>query len=963
MRQRLEIWDKDNGGPNEADLSAFARHPAHGEIQNKLSVLGFGLKADEDVDREEAMEEEEDNAEDELITVGIFLKPGDVVELTRPGREPTLAVFVQQLALDSQFYSINGRWVHSRLAKISFVVPSAINPALLQPLIPYLPTGKEANPDLQVPIQLGVPVQDKLNELTADAERIYRTNAPVLDNAYSALADASRTRMMTLPQIAKSLLAKGDSSWSPSPAAMLAVRKALLQNEFRFRSDSQSQRLTNIFAIRPKHDVELVETVHQWVRDYINHQAAEANQKVKKKLKDNSARYIQDFVDKTRRLIARSRNHRQCHIGSVGPEQSSTVQPSQGVGSIAYAEEFNAADQKIIEFLQAWVLQGQFMAMQPLHSACTSIIHAIGMYKDRPLGEGNIKIASMNAGYLLLQEIGVISPFEDRAIYLENLMLPTVRLSRNLDILTAKAELTRMNPDFQDSMGALRRDWGSITVYCIDDAGAEEIDDGISIERVPEKPSTYWIHVHVANPTAFFDKTHVLSGLAAHMTETIYTPERSFGMLPSWVSQNHFGLKANRPAITFSTLIDDAGNMLESKIQHGVIRKVVSISPTELATYLEEEPSSATTVLTVGGNAHTKANGRRSPPKLKASQLQDLRDLYAAAQALWKGRKAAGGVRFGANERREVRVYEKPGKKGLSWMPPSTKRVRVVKGDPIIEIRAQVGQDQNYMVDTINSSHIVEEMMLLGCRSAASWCAERNIPVMFRGTVETPQSPYTLAQFREKVLLPHLKKNNGVLSMGVGSEYVTALGRSIAHTSPIPHNIIGAKSYIKVTSPLRRFSDMIAHWQIEAALRYEARTGQKLNAKTLAESPRPIIPFSHRQIQESIITLLPREKVIRQAMETAKDFWGFLALMRAHEFKEAPLPQTLTVRVRSLATNAKALPTAYLEEYNFKVSLLDSPETGYQVGDRWEAKIISIDVYGRKIIVEPVRLLHRDEPM
>jgi len=48
----------------------------------------------------------------------------------------------------------------------------------------------------------------------------------------------------------------------------------------------------------------------------------------------------------------------------------------------------------------------------------------------------------------------------------------------------------------------LRHDFGNFPVSVVDDAGAEELDDGLSIEPVPNEPSSAWIHVHIVDPTS-----------------------------------------------------------------------------------------------------------------------------------------------------------------------------------------------------------------------------------------------------------------------------------------------------------------------------------------------------------------------------------------------------------------------------------------------------------------------------
>lgn len=79
------------------------------EVLNGLSKLAPSSKADEDTKKSE-WDGAEEAEEDDLITIGLFLKPGDVVELSQAGREPVLAVFVQQLDTSSQLFSVNGRW-------------------------------------------------------------------------------------------------------------------------------------------------------------------------------------------------------------------------------------------------------------------------------------------------------------------------------------------------------------------------------------------------------------------------------------------------------------------------------------------------------------------------------------------------------------------------------------------------------------------------------------------------------------------------------------------------------------------------------------------------------------------------------------------------------------------------------------------------------------------------------------
>ncbi|KAL1643164.1 3'-5' RNA exonuclease complex component [Didymella pomorum] len=959
IRNHLGKWQDQYGGPSEETLYAFEKHPLAGEVYNNVSKVSNASAAEDQTEGDRWFAGEDDDGED-LITIGLFLKPGDVVELSQAGREPILAVFVQQLDNDSQFYTINGKWAHSNLSQISFAIPGCVDPTLLQPLIPFLPTDPDkANPkgEVHVPPEVAAPVQDLLDDLAAQSEAVYRQNAPVLDSAYTVLADSRRTRMITLAQIAKALLGRGNNMWTPTSSDLLAVRKALNHNAFRFRSDQRSHRLTNVFAIRPKKDVETVETVHEWIREYFEYQAKIANEPQKNVLRSKGAENVYKFLQKSRRLVAKSRKDREPASGGVGPSKT------RGAITLRSDEAFTKTDNEIITFLQAWVLNNQFQNMSGLHSACTDLVAASGLYQPGVIqhpaeNEAQLGLVRRATGLVFLQEIGVITPYENRSIYDEQLMLPTVRLSRNIEILNEKAKLIEKNPDFRDSMAASRRDWGDTNIYCIDDIGAQEIDDGISIEKVDGTELEVWVHVHVANPTAFFDKTHTLSSLAAHMTQTVYTPERTFPMLPKWAAENHFSLRCNRPVITFSSRVGRQGDVMETKISHGTIRNPVSITPSELASSLGEKTKGERRKLVVGGDTAV-SDETRLPPELSQVQIEELQNLYSVAKRLAKKRQERGGISM-FNSSPSVRVFEGVDKPGLTWNAPSTEKSRFIDGDPIIQITKAA--PKGFLRFDTNATNIVEEIMMLGCSTAASWCGERGIPVMFRGSIAPPNvNRAPSEELKHDIVSNYLAKHKNP-PLRLTMQYMESLGRAIAHTSPVPHRVIGVSGYVRVTSPLRRFSDMIAHWQIEAVMRYEQRTGEKFDAAKLS-GQRNILPFTQRQISESIITLSPREKLIATTQRNAVNHWVSQAFLRAFHYGEAELPSTFKCWIRYIDLGGnrpgfKPMAAGLMPEFGLRVAIRDVEDA--QLGDEWEVALDSVDLFNGRIYVKPVRLLRRE---
>jgi exoribonuclease R len=246
-------------------------------------------------------------------------------------------------------------------------------------------------------------------------------------------------------------------------------------------------------------------------------------------------------------------------------------------------------------------------------------------------------------------------------------------------------------------------------------------------------------------------------------------------------------------------------------------------------------------------------------------------------------------------------------------------------------------------------------MMLLAGRTAAAWCSERNISVMYRGTVKPPSILGTSSEEMKEKMLSHAEQNRPI-PRTLAMDYIRSLGRAVSHSAPIPHKIIGLSSYVKVTSPLRRFSDMIAHWQIEGAIRYEALTGKKFDA-TKISNPRGVLPFSQRQMQESIVTLSPRERIISATKKASQRFWLTLAFLRAFKYKEASLPDIFKCWVQIKYLNGEF--EVHLPEYGVQAQMIEALDV--QEGDEWEVALHQVNVFDLTIYVKPIRLVNREE--
>ena len=101
---------------------------------------------------------------------------------------------------------------------------------------------------------------------------------------------------------------------------------------------------------------------------------------------------------------------------------------------------------------------------------------------------------------------------------------------------------------FEDVMYAVRKDWGDMGVFTIDDPDAYEIGDGISIERVADTEN--WVHVHIANPAAFILEDHWITEIAMRKATAHYLPDKFYGMLPAAIIGASLGVAPNKPVMS-----------------------------------------------------------------------------------------------------------------------------------------------------------------------------------------------------------------------------------------------------------------------------------------------------------------------------------------------------------------------------------------------------------------------------
>ena len=113
-------------------------------------------------------------------------------------------------------------------------------------------------------------------------------------------------------------------------------------------------------------------------------------------------------------------------------------------------------------------------------------------------------------------------------------------------------------------------------------------------------------------------------------------------------------------------------------------------------------------------------------------------------------------------------------------------------------------KDQNvvvYQQQQSQSREMVSEMMIIAGRVIAKFSIENNIPM-----------PY-LSQKRGK-FSDDIIENKNNLSLSKAFEAAKGFSRSKLSVMPSPHNGLGLKAYLRVTSPMRRYMDLTVQQQL-----------------------------------------------------------------------------------------------------------------------------------------------------
>ena len=326
-------------------------------------------------------------------------------------------------------------------------------------------------------------------------------------------------------------------------------------------------------------------------------------------------------------------------------------------------------------------------------------------------------------------------------------------------------------------------------VYTIDDESTKEIDDGVSVEILPDGRQQIWIHI--ADPTRLVRPDDELDQEARRRSTSLYLPTGMIPMFPSELATGPMSLIQGKvcPAVSFAVVLEEDGSVAEYTIA------ATWVKPTYRLTYDDVDE-----MLELGVTAEP-----------------EIADIAQWAQKRKQWRQSQGSINISL---------------------------------PEAMIKVDSEEVEIHLLEESPARELVAEMMILAGEVAGRFAVDKEIPIPFRSQ---PQ--------------PELPPEEELLQLPAGPVRSCAIRgcmpRSEMGTTPARHSGLGLEVYTQVTSPIRRYVDLLSHFQIKAYLRGES------------------CPFTIEQVKEVAFTAASASYEATLVERQTKRYWA-LEYLRRH---------------------------------------------------------------------------------
>lgn len=885
IRDHLRAWQTQQTQQKIAELDGSV--PRRGRIKMLPNSL-FMNETEPDYD---SIADETELADFDAAVEGMSksnLEPGDACVFKPPMARKQLAVFLGQAGTQLQYLLQSGAYCQTIPSRQNMLgIQGFASEEEIATIVEALPKQhiiRDSESELPSLGQyLGEPPESvrglcsilstRLQRLDSEVLEFRRSHTELLDTLYERLAEENKFVRLPFNTFVNKLL--GPDASDLSDAGRMAIYMMADRDPTKLLLWHVGRNSHLEVLLGPRTLVRQFAQVVEWAREYQECAAAASkDDDVRHVLQENPVKL---FIDKARGIIKASRKLRSpTTIGCLGPSNQQNTTSGE-VTARASGEEFSAADRSILEFIyDTYIREPASKYTTRHHSIASLILRGIGAYPKMTLED--------KIGRLLLQELGAMAPWaetnDDHVLF----PVPGRKGAHEVTELSAEAEKVAAELGFKlgtkklplpDSMQHIRKDLGQMPAFVIDSHGTDVADDAISIEESADRPGCYWLHVHVAHPSAFITPDSIFGRLARAQGSTWYNTNITYPMLPAAVGEA-LSLVPGSPALTTSTLLDEKGNVLDVRVEPTRVHNLIYLQPEgvdPLLGFPKEDPA----VLIVGPDPAVKVKEDPVKTKQAIDKARPYVPLFEKAMELLKARQNVRN--FEQVETLNFPIQQRFGECSVNYLEPyKISRLHESShyiGDPTIRIQAPKRAPHGRWADFTQKKGLVEQSMILACESTGKWLGDRQIPAIFAGSQTDPSFPISklnAASFEDLIITP----------------------RGVDSADPVRHITLSVEQYVRATSPLRRFGDLLAQWNADAYMRAEA------DGLMQPKSPLPKefeLPYSRATIEKYIrddswVNTGSRSQDVKRFVH-----WSFQALFRAFHFKEAELPEIWDAQV------------------------------------------------------------------
>lgn len=363
------------------------------------------------------------------------------------------------------------------------------------------------------------------------------------------------------------------------------------------------------------------------------------------------------------------------------------------------------------------------------------------------------------------------------------------KLGIEADYMINKFQLAPDWPqDWQQSLktidSAQRQDLTDIDFITIDAASTQDMDDALFAKTTD---SGWQLQIAISDPNALIEENSALDKIARQRGTSTYIPGQAVPMLPEELSTNLCSLTAGqtRPALVCSVNINTDGGIEDYQIIEAMVSSKAKLSYRDVAQYLDPQADT---------------NDELSDCNQHRATLTTLQNLAAA-------------------------LHQRRKKENL--IIPSRQEFRLL-------LNAQRKLDK-IIIDDKNKAHqLVEECMVAANCCAAKMLGDNGIFISHPGfRSERIADVKKLAEEQLSLTDVDFSTPEGYrqLMNSIVDEELTfplravlsrLLERSRLSATPAPHYGMGLAAYTTITSPIRKYSDLLVHRLIKQKIRQQA---------------------------------------------------------------------------------------------------------------------------------------------